>query len=236
MNVTISEEFGGWFVTAHNRMGPYICREQAYDLASGMVGAIQRSGGEAQLCILDGQTSRQVDTAPVPAPAGLGWSAPVGFGPNPFVSDAPADGLGLRVLCAEDNPTNQRVLALFLEMAGLSCVMVENGVEAVAAWKREPWDIILMDIQMPVLDGVSATRRIRALEVETGRARTPIVAITANIMAEQIAGYLAAEIDAVVAKPISAHSLLAEIGAALDHAQGAFAEADRPNELRCACG
>jgi CheY-like chemotaxis protein len=129
------------------------------------------------------------------------------------------------VLCAEDNLTNQKVLMIFLEMAGITCTMVDNGVEAVAAWEREHWDIILMDIQMPVMDGLTATQAIRALEVETGRGRTPILATTANVMSEQIAAYLAAGMDSVVSKPITAPVLFAEMGAALDSPQGPLANA-----------
>jgi CheY-like chemotaxis protein len=238
MNITMSEESGGWFVIAHNRLGPYVCREQAYNLASGMVDAICASGGEAALFVLDGQTLRPVAATPPAAlpPAPVGWSRPSAFGPGPNArGPAPdADGHALRVLCAEDNLANQKVLEIFLEMAGVVCTMVDNGAEAVAAWGREPWDIILMDIQMPVMDGLSATQAIRALEVETGRSRTPILATTANVMPEQITAYLAAGLDAVVSKPITAPVLLAEMGAALDSPHGPLANAAAIAEARLA--
>jgi signal transduction histidine kinase len=110
-------------------------------------------------------------------------------------ADAPSDGEAerpLRVLAAEDNPTNQKVLATLLEMFGVDLQMVENGALAVEAWRAAAFDVILMDIQMPDMDGVAAARAIRAAEAETGRARTPILAVTANAMAHQAAEYAAA--------------------------------------------
>ncbi len=113
---------------------------------------------------------------------------------------ATADG-GLRVLAAEDNPMNQLVLKTLLGEVGVDVVMVGNGEEAVTAWRAEPWDIVLMDIQMPVMDGVSAIRLMRETERREGRVRTPVIALTANAMAHHRADYLAAGMDAVVAKP-----------------------------------
>jgi CheY-like chemotaxis protein len=87
---------------------------------------------------------------------------------------------------------------------GLEPTVVENGAEAVEAWKSGRWDVILMDIQMPVMDGVTATREIRACEAPATRPRTPIIAVTANAMSHQVADYAAAGMDAVVPKPLDA--------------------------------
>ncbi|MHB8286081.1 MAG: ATP-binding protein, partial [Caulobacteraceae bacterium] len=109
---------------------------------------------------------------------------------------------GLRVLAAEDNPANQLVLRALLQAFDLTPLIVENGAIAVEAWAHEDFDIIFMDIQMPELDGVDATRRIRALERQSGRRRIPIIALTANVMAHQIEEYFYAGMDDVLAKPI----------------------------------
>ncbi len=116
-----------------------------------------------------------------------------------------------RVLAAEDNRVNQLVLQTLLGQLGIEPVMVENGAMAVEAWRREPWDLILMDVQMPTMDGPTAARAIRTAEAADGRARTPIVALTANAMTHQLADYLAAGMDAVVAKPIRVDELFAAI-------------------------
>ena len=136
---------------------------------------------------------------------------------------APMEGVALRVLAAEDNGMNQLVLKTLLEQVGVQPVMVANGREAVAAWAREPWDLILMDVQMPEMDGPTATGVIRARERAEGRARTPIVALTANAMAHQVAEYRQAGMDDFVAKPIEAARLYAVIQSALDAARQAAA-------------
>jgi CheY-like chemotaxis protein/two-component sensor histidine kinase len=100
--------------------------------------------------------------------------------------------LSLRVLAAEDNTVNQLVLKTLLHQLGIEPVVVENGAEAVAAWKAQHWDVILMDVQMPRMDGPTATRAIREAEAADGRPRTPIIALTANVMAHQLADYFAA--------------------------------------------
>jgi PAS domain S-box-containing protein len=129
-----------------------------------------------------------------------------------------AQGVALRVLAAEDNGMNQLVLRTLLGQVGVEPVMVGNGREAVEAWAREPWDLILMDVQMPEMDGPTATGVIRARERAEGRPRTPIVALTANAMAHQVSEYLQSGMDDFVAKPIEAGRLYAVIESALARA------------------
>jgi two-component system, sensor histidine kinase len=113
----------------------------------------------------------------------------------------------LRVLAAEDNATNQIVLKALLAPIGVEPTIVDNGALAVAAWRDGAFDVILMDIQMPEMDGMAATRAIRALEAEMGRPRTPIIAVTANAMAHQVEEYFVVGMDAHVAKPIDPRKL-----------------------------
>ena len=123
--------------------------------------------------------------------------------------------LGLRplhVLVVDDNPTNRMIVARVLEASGLSVETAEDGEAAVAAAARGGFDLILMDVQMPGMDGLEATRHIRALS--SPQAAAPILALTANVMAHQTAAYRANGMNGVVAKPISAPTLLAEIARA----------------------
>jgi signal transduction histidine kinase/AmiR/NasT family two-component response regulator len=122
----------------------------------------------------------------------------------------------LRILAADDNRMNQLVLKTLLEAMDLHPVLVDDGRAAVDAWEAEDWDLILMDMQMPVMDGLGATRHIREREAATGRRRTPIVALTADAMSHQIVGYAAAGMDQFVGKPIDAAQLFSAIDAALD--------------------
>jgi PAS domain S-box-containing protein len=135
--------------------------------------------------------------------------------PAPAASVEPLDR-PLRVLAAEDNSVNQLVLKTLLNQVGVDPVMVGDGRQAIEAWEREPWDLILMDVQMPLVDGPTATMEIRTREVVSGRPRTPIVALTANAMDDQVARYRAAGMDGFVAKPIAASKLFAALQAALD--------------------
>ena len=113
----------------------------------------------------------------------------------------------VRVLAAEDNPTNQLVLSTILEIFGVQLHMVDNGRKAVEAWAIGDYDVILMDIQMPEMDGITAAREIRKAEAAEGRPRTPIVAVSANAMSHQVEEYLAAGMDGHVAKPIELNKL-----------------------------
>jgi len=98
--------------------------------------------------------------------------------------------------------------------------VVGDGAEAFEAWRTHDWDLILMDVQMPIIDGLTAARAIREGERAKGRTRTPIVALTANAMAHQIAEYRAAGMDGFVSKPIDIEKLFAAIEAALDKTGG----------------
>jgi CheY-like chemotaxis protein len=123
---------------------------------------------------------------------------------------APSRGAGLRVLAAEDNPMNRQVLRTLLGQLDIDVVLVEDGAQAVAAAASGVFDLILMDVQMPVMDGPEAVRRIRALETGSGR-RTPILALTANAMNHHAQEYSDAGMDGMVSKPIRVPQLLAEM-------------------------
>jgi len=121
----------------------------------------------------------------------------------------------LRLLAAEDNPTNQQVLAAVMDSLGIDIDIVGDGKQAVEAWKVGGYDLVLMDIQMPVMDGIDAARAIRAEEAGQGRKRTPIVALTANALTHQVDEYMAAGMDGHVAKPIEIAKLYEAISSAL---------------------
>ncbi|UTP41440.1 ATP-binding protein [Phenylobacterium sp. LH3H17] len=121
----------------------------------------------------------------------------------------------VRVLAAEDNVVNQLVLTTLLGQVGVEVTVVGNGREAVAAWANGAWDVILMDVQMPEMDGLEATRTIRSREAAEGRARTPIIALTADAMTHHVDSYRHAGMDAFVPKPIEAMRLFTALQEAL---------------------
>jgi signal transduction histidine kinase len=129
-------------------------------------------------------------------------AAPAQTGP-----DLPAPASRLKILVAEDNPANQKVLALLLQPLGLEPAFVDNGAEALAAAQALPFDLILMDANMPVMDGTTAVRRIRALPGPVGQ--TPIHMVTANVFDEDRERYFAAGADGILAKPIVVAELYA---------------------------
>ena len=98
-----------------------------------------------------------------------------------------------------------------LAETGTELTMVENGAEAVEAIKAATFDIVLMDMQMPVMDGLSATAAIRAWQAETGTARTPVVMLTANAMPEHVEAGRQAGADGHLSKPITMAGLFAAI-------------------------
>jgi signal transduction histidine kinase/ActR/RegA family two-component response regulator len=181
-------------------LGLAICRE----LAQLMRGKIEVESAE-------GKGSTFIVTLPAPK---LARTQEAGAAQPAEVLDA-GEERSLRVLAAEDIPTNQLVLKTIMQSFGVEITMVDNGRQAVEAWLAEPYDLILMDIQMPEMDGIAATRAIRAAEAEMGRPRTPIIAVSANAMTHQVKDYLAAGMDGHVAKPIELSKLHAAIEAAL---------------------
>jgi CheY-like chemotaxis protein len=118
---------------------------------------------------------------------------------------AGAGGFSGRVLLVEDNLVNQKVASRFLERLGCGVIIAGNGLEGVAAYADNAVDLVLMDIQMPVMDGYAATQRIR--ELQRGRTRVPVIALTANAMKGQLEECLAAGMDGLLTKPIDVDRL-----------------------------
>ncbi|MFN7128840.1 MAG: ATP-binding protein [Brevundimonas sp.] len=127
---------------------------------------------------------------------------------------------GLRVLVTDDNDTNRQVAGLILEAAGLSPCFAENGREALEAVARQDFDLILMDMMMPEMDGVEATRRLRAGEAGEAGRDTPLIMLTANTLPEHIAKSVAAGADGHLAKPITPATLLQRIVQVLGEMEG----------------
>ena len=176
---------------------------------SGLGLAISRSlteamGGSLSATSSPGRGSTFTLTLPlaraaVPAPAG---------GPSASAGDL---GRAPRVLLAEDHAVNRRVVELILGSAGVDLTCVENGAEAVEAAASGRFDLILMDMQMPVMDGLTAIRAIRAGERGGGLGRTPIFGLSANALPEHVLATSAAGADGHLTKPISADALFAVV-------------------------
>ncbi|MFZ1091328.1 MAG: ATP-binding protein, partial [Xanthobacteraceae bacterium] len=120
-------------------------------------------------------------------------------------------GEGLRVLVVEDHPVNRDVLVLQLKLLGIAADTVEDGVDALAAWRPGRYAAVLADIHMPHMDGHELARRLRATEAECGAVRTPIVAVTANAMKGEEERCLASGMDAYLVKPVSIERLQATL-------------------------
>jgi CheY-like chemotaxis protein len=116
---------------------------------------------------------------------------------------------GLRILLADDNPVNCRLTALMLEKAGHQIDVVNDGAAAVETLRRRDYDLVLMDVQMPGVDGLEATRRIRQLVSD--RASVPVIAITANAWPGDEQRCLAAGMNDYVTKPIDRARLLGKV-------------------------
>lgn len=123
------------------------------------------------------------------------------------------------LLVVDDNATNRKILAALIEPFGIACGFAADGREAVEAWRRQPWAAIFMDVHMPVMDGIEATRTIRQEEGVSGRPRVPIVAVTASLLEQETAGYHAAGMDDVLPKPIEAAALAEMLARCVGDAQ-----------------
>ena len=120
-----------------------------------------------------------------------------------------------KVLLAEDNKINQKLEGLLLEKMGLSFDIANNGEEALSFFAKNHYDIILMDIQMPIMDGIEATKRIREIEGKKG-GHVPILALTASALSDEVKEFLEAGMDGFVPKPINYNSLYEAISNFID--------------------
>jgi len=127
---------------------------------------------------------------------------------EPDASDDAFSFAGCRVLLAEDHPTNQKVIQLILDSVGIDLEVVDNGALALERLQAASFDVVLMDMQMPELDGLAATQAFRSFERAMGLARTPVIMLTANAMDEHVRASLEAGADRHLSKPIRAHELL----------------------------
>ena len=136
---------------------------------------------------------------------------------NPLANTASATGRDARVtegvlpesiLIVDDNATNRVLLKRYLKTVPAVLTEACDGAEAVEAVLADQFDVVLMDVQMPIMDGIAATEIIRAREAEMNRPATRIIAITANVMTHQVESYLDSGVDAVLGKPVSKAALL----------------------------
>ncbi len=182
---SITRRFGG------TGLGLAICRQLA-ELMGGEISAAGRPGRGACFTLV----------LPLP-PATTAAEDPAAA-----AASSESGERRLRVLVADDNATNRKVAELILAAMGAEAVCVEDGQQALVAVERESFDLVLMDVQMPVMDGLSATRAIRAREAELGLPRLPIVVLSANTMREHVAASAEAGADDHIGKPVRAELLM----------------------------
>ena len=171
-------------------------------------------GGELDCDSAPGQGSRFWLDIPLP-PASVEAAEAVTVA---TVTGEEATDRPLRILLADDHPTNRKVIELMLAETGVELTTVVNGQEALEAVRGGGFDLVLMDMQMPVMDGLTATREIRAHEGRTGAARLPVIMLTANALAEHVEAGREAGADGHVSKPVTMQTLFAAIEAALGSA------------------
>ncbi|WP_340646965.1 ATP-binding protein [Phenylobacterium sp.] len=153
------------------------------------------------------------------------------WGDHEAADNEEADLDTMRVLLAEDHPTNRRVVELILGAAGVDLTCVENGAEAVDEAARANFDLILMDMQMPVMDGLTAIRAIRRREGREKAAPTPIYTLTANAMPEHAKASSEAGADGHITKPITADGLLRVVEQVWNDKVGAGVAAEESQAL-----
>lgn len=163
-------------------------------------GLVAKMGGEMSATSEPGRGSTFALRIPCPVAAAEATSRAAA--PAPDAGEEPPT-----LLVVDDNATNRKIIAALVEPFGIACGFAADGREALEAWRRQPWGAIFMDVHMPVMDGVEATRAIREEEDRLGRPRVPIVAVTASLLEQETASYHAAGMDDVLPKPIEASAL-----------------------------
>ena len=145
--------------------------------------------------------------------------APAPAAPTEAPASAVHGGASLRILLADDHPANRKVVEIMLGATGIELVAVDDGQQAVDAFIGGGFDLVLMDMQMPVMDGLTATAAIRRHEADHALKRTPILMLTANAMAEHVEAGRAAGADGHLTKPVTMAGLFDAIGTALEPAR-----------------
>ncbi len=186
---TITRRFGG------SGLGLAICRQLADMMGGDLDCESEPGGGSAFILTLP---LREVEAADAE--------------PQALLAIDETGAARIRVLLADDHPTNRKVVELVLGQSPVDVVSVVHGAEALAAYRDGAFDLVLMDMQMPVMDGLTATREIRLHELAMGLMRVPIVMLTANALPDHIAASEAAGADRHLAKPFDAGELLRLVG------------------------
>jgi signal transduction histidine kinase/ActR/RegA family two-component response regulator len=184
-------------------------------LMGGTISAVSTPGEGSRFTLTLALPTSDAEAAPEAAAEDLG---------EPEAAAGAGAGRPLRILLAEDHAVNRKVVQLIFDGLPIELDMAEDGAQAVRRFAAGAYDLVLMDIQMPVMDGLEATRAIRVLEADEARVRTPVVMLTANALPEHQAAGRAAGADGFLAKPIVAGDLLAAVQAAVtDPAEAAAA-------------
>jgi signal transduction histidine kinase/CheY-like chemotaxis protein len=169
---------------------------------------VRLMGGEIKLVSAVGQGSTFEFTLPFKAGTPLPKVAEHGGKPDAH-STTDSNAQGMRVLLVEDHPINQKLAVSLIERAGHRVTLAQNGEEGLHAAMQQPFDLVFMDMQMPVMDGLEATRAIRAHELAHYKKRLPIVAMTANAMSSDRQACEDAGMDGFLSKPFKAQELRA---------------------------
>jgi len=190
-DATTSRRYGG------TGLGLAICRKLA-ELMGGRISAESQPGVGSQFHV----------EIPYAIPDDVRHTPMIEHTPERDVKRPPSPGGARRVLLVEDNPINQAVASAMLQKMGLSVELAENGREALERYGADrDFALVFMDVQMPLMDGFEATRRLRSLEAQEGLRRVPVVALTANAMTEDREACLAADMDDFLAKPMTKEAL-----------------------------
>ncbi len=192
-NASTARRFGG------TGLGLSICRHLV-ELMGGSIGFTSEPGLGSRFCfMLPCRRETLPEAGPLPA-----------SGPPPNLPERRSRAS--RVLLVEDHPANQKLAIWLLQRQGFQVTLAENGAEAVRLMAALAFDIVLMDVQMPVMDGFEATRRIREQERQRGDKHHPIIAMTAGAIVGDRERCLTAGMDDYLSKPITAQLLLAKLG------------------------